>query len=89
MSVPFDAGTSQEAVRLAIYLYYPDGSSAVAEGENLRVDAEMDFGGRMVDVQAVPELEMRLTPVMCLRIHPPSMTRSILRVTKRPPITQE
>lgn len=86
MSIPFDAGTRQQAVRLAIYLYYPDGSSAVAEGENLLVDSEMDYGGHMVDIQALPELELRPTPVINLRIYPPSMSRSTLRVTKRPPI---
>jgi hypothetical protein len=86
VTVPFDAGTCQQAVRLAIYLYYPDGSSAVAEGENLRVDTEMDYGGHMADIQAVPEIEFWPTPVMSLRIYPPSPSRGTLRVTKRPPI---
>jgi hypothetical protein len=85
VSIPFD-GTCQQAVRLAVYLYYPDGSSAVAEGENLRVDTEFDYGGHMVEIQAVPGLEFRPTPTLSLRIYPPEPGRPTLRVTKRPPI---
>jgi hypothetical protein len=85
VSVPFD-GTRQQAVRLALYLYYPDGSSAVAEGTDLAVDTEFDFGGHMVDIQVMPEIEFRPTPVLALRIYP-ALGRSTLLVTKRPPIT--
>lgn len=89
MTHPFDPGTRFQAVRFAMYLYYPDGSSAVAEGENLLVDTEMDYGGHMIDIQAAPELEMRPTRVMKLSIYPPSMVGPTLRVTKRPPIPSE
>lgn len=89
MSIPFDAGTRQQAVRLAVYLYYPDGSSAVAEGESLLVDTEMDYGGHMVNIQAVPEIELRPTPVLSVRIYPAEPGRATLLVTKRPPIPSE
>lgn len=88
MTVPFDAGTRQRAVRLAVYLYYPDGSSAKAEGTDLLVDAEFDYGGHMVDIQVAPELEFRPSPVLSLRIYPASLSRSTLLVTKRPPISE-
>lgn len=87
MSIPFGAQvSSQYAVRLAVYLYYPDGSSAVAEGTDLLVEAEFDFDGHMVDIQAAPaELTPRLTRTLSLRIYPP-YSRAMLRVTKRPPV---
>jgi hypothetical protein len=88
VSIPFDAGTRQRAARLAIYLYYPDGSSAVAEGTDLTVDSEFDYGGRVTDIQAAPELTSRLTPAMRLRIYPAQPGRATLRVTKRPPISE-
>jgi hypothetical protein len=84
VSMPFD-GTAMQTVRLALYVYFSDGSSAVAEGEELTVHTEMDYGGHMVDIQAVPEIELRTTPVMQLRIYP-ALGRPTLRVTKRPPI---
>lgn len=89
MTIPFDDGTRQRAVRLAVYLYYPDGSCAVAEGTDLHVDTEMDYGGRMIDIQTVPELTLQPTPVMQLRIYPAPPGRATLRVTKRPPIPGE
>jgi hypothetical protein len=86
VTIPFDHGTRQRAVRLAIYLYYPDGSSAVAEGTDLLVDTEFDFDGHMIDIQAVPELSFRPSPVMNLRVYPAAPGRVTLRVMKRPPI---
>lgn len=82
-------GTYQQTVRVALYLYYPDGSSAVAVGTDLHVVTEMDYGGHMTDIQAVPELELRSTPVISLRIYPADPGRATLQVTKRPPIPGE
>lgn len=84
--MPFDpAGTGQKTVRMALYLYHPDGSSEMVTGEDLLVITEFDYGGHMIDIQAAPELAMRATPVICLRIYPP-VGRGSLRVTRRPPI---
>jgi hypothetical protein len=87
VSTPLDPGLRQQAARVAVYLYYPDGSSVVAEGAELRVDAEMDWGGHPVDVQAVPEIELRPTREMSLRIYLQARPdRAPLLVTRRPPI---
>jgi hypothetical protein len=86
VTAPSGPGTGLKTVRLALYLYYPDGSSAVATGEDLLVITEFDYGGHMTDIQAAPELVMRSSAVMSLRIYPAS-GRNTLLVTKRPPIT--
>jgi hypothetical protein len=84
--IPFDPGTRMQAARVAVYVYFPDGSSALAEGTDLRVDTEWDFGGQMVDVQVTPvELTPRFTESLHLRIYP-TYGRGMLRVTKRPPV---
>jgi hypothetical protein len=73
--------------RVAVYLYYPDGSSVVAEGAELRVDAEVDWGGHLVDVQVVPEVELRPTREMSLVIHLQARPgRAPLTMTRRPPV---
>lgn len=86
MSDPF--GAYQQTVRVALYLYYPDGSTALAEGTDLHVVAEADCAGHMTDVQALPELVLRPTPVISLRIYP-VLARHTLLLTKRPPIPSE
>lgn len=78
-------GTYQQTVRVALYLYYPDGSTALAEGSDLHVVAETDYGGHMADIQALPELVLRPTPVISLRIYP-AQGRPALLLTKRPPV---
>jgi hypothetical protein len=87
VSSPFNPGLLQQAVRVAVYLYYPDGSSVVAEGAELRVDADVDWGDRLrVDVQ-VPETELRPVRDMSLRIYLQSIPgRAPLLVTRRPPV---
>lgn len=88
MTRPFDPmGTAQKTVRLSLYLYYPDGSSAVVTGEDLTVITEFDYSGHMIDIQAAPELTMRPSRVIELRVYPPPGRPSLL-VTTRPPISE-